>query len=90
MKLVQLVTYDATTTDASLSCDWWITHAQNYFVIRVDENTIQLATSANNANNGNAIPLTSTGSGSTIYNWYYCNSQRFTNRWCCYRFTSYN
>lgn len=38
----------------------------NYWVIRVDANTLKLATSSTNANAGTAIDLTSAGSGTNV------------------------
>ena len=38
-------------------------HGTVYFVIKVDHNTIKLATNASNANSGTAINITGTGTG---------------------------
>ena len=53
------VTYSATGTDTGLS-------AGTYFVIAVDSNTIQLASSLANANAGTAVALTGDGTGEQI------------------------
>ena len=53
------VTYSATGTDLGLS-------AGTYFVIAVDSNTIQLASSLANANAGTAVALTGDGTGEQI------------------------
>ena len=55
------VTYDATSLDATATAVGGLTTATNYFVIRVDNNTIKLALNLTNANNGTAISLTTVG-----------------------------
>jgi len=42
-----------------------LTNDTVYFTIKVDENTIKLATNASNANSGTAINITGTGTGTT-------------------------
>ena len=42
-----------------------LTNDTVYFVIKVDHNTIKLATNASNANSGTAINITGTGTGTT-------------------------
>ena len=56
-------TLDSQTLDAASVAPGGLAHSGSYFVIRVDADTVQLATTANNANNGNEISLTSAGSG---------------------------
>ena len=61
------MTYDATTLDAGATAIGGLTTATTYYAIRVDDNTIKVASSASNATNGTALPLSSTGSGSMFF-----------------------
>jgi len=61
------IAYDATTLDASATAIGGLTTATNYFAIRVDDNTIKVASSSSNANNGTEISLSATGNGSMFF-----------------------
>ena len=61
------MTYDATTLDAGATAIGGLTTATTYYAIRVDDNNIKVASSASNANNGTALTLSSTGSGSMFF-----------------------
>ena len=61
------VLYDATTLDATAVAIGGLTSGQNYFVIRVDGDNIKLASSLANANNGTALSLSGTPSGSQFF-----------------------
>ena len=60
----QRVTYD----DGGGTAIGGLTDGTAYFIIKVDQNTIQLASSASNANNGTAISLSSGAVGSHTLN----------------------
>ena len=62
-----VMTYDATTLDATAVAVGGLTTATTYYAIRVDDNNIQVATSLSNANAGTAQGLSSTGSGSMFF-----------------------
>ena len=61
------MTYDATTLDGQAVAIGGLTTATTYYAIRVDANTIKVATNLTNANNGTAISLTSVGSGTQLF-----------------------
>ena len=61
------VLYDATTLDGAAVAIGGLTTATNYYVIRVDDDTIKLASSLSNANAGTALPLSTVGSGSQFF-----------------------
>ena len=61
------VLYDATTLDATAVAIGGLTSGQNYFAIRVDGDNIKLASSLANANNGTAISLSGSPSGSQFF-----------------------
>ena len=60
------ITYDTTTLDATAVAVGGIS-AGTYYAIRVDDDTIKVASSLSNANAGTAVPLTSVGSGSQFF-----------------------
>ena len=59
--------YDATTLDATATAIGGLTTGTAYYAIRVDQNLLKLASSEANANAGNAISLTSQGSGDQFF-----------------------
>ena len=60
------ITYDTTTLDSNAVAIGGIS-AGTYYAIRVDDDTIKVASSASNANAGTALSLTSIGSGSQFF-----------------------
>ena len=59
--------YDATTLDASAVAVGGLTTGTTYYAIRVDKDTIKLASSQGNANANTEIPLSSEGTGSQFF-----------------------
>jgi hypothetical protein len=62
-----VISYDATTLDNTAVAVGGLTTATTYYAIRVDDNTIKVALNLTNANNGTAISLTSSGSGTQFF-----------------------
>ena len=60
------ITYDTTTLDASAVAIGGIS-AGTYYAIRVDDDTIKVASSLSNANAGTEVPLSTVGSGSQFF-----------------------
>ena len=60
------MTYDITTLDTSATAIGGLS-AGTYYAIKVDSNTIQVASSQANANAGNAISLSSGGTGTQLF-----------------------
>jgi hypothetical protein len=60
------MTYDITTLDTSATAIGGLS-AGTYYAIKVDNNTIKVASSLSNANAGNAISLSSGGTGTQLF-----------------------
>ena len=60
------MTYDITTLDASATAIGGLS-AGTYYAIKVDSNTIQVASSLSNANNGTALSLSAGGTGTQFF-----------------------
>lgn len=58
------VLFDSSTLDAAAVAPTGLTDQTTYYIIRVDSNTVKLATNLTNANNGTAIDITAAGSSS--------------------------
>ena len=64
MKLGDQATFDATQLDATAVAPTGLTDGSTYYMIYVDANTVEVAANLSDANAGNAINLTASGSGS--------------------------
>ena len=62
-----LSTADTLTYTAGSTAIGGLTNSTTYYVIRVNNNTIKLATNTSNANSGTAINLTSVGAGTHVF-----------------------
>jgi len=60
------MTYDVTTLDATATAIGGLS-AGTYYAIKVDNNTIKVASSLSNANAGTALPLSSGGTGTQFF-----------------------
>ena len=60
-------TFDATQLDATAVAPTGLTDGSTYYMIYVDINTVQVAANLSDANAGNAINLTASGSGSMFF-----------------------
>ena len=61
------VTFDSSTIDASAVAPTGLTDQSTYYIIRVDADTIKVASSESNANNGTEIGISATGSGGMFF-----------------------
>jgi len=62
-----VMTYDATTLDATATAIGGLTSGNTYYAIYIDKDTIKVAASLSDANAGTAVTLSSSGSGSMFF-----------------------
>ena len=62
-----VMTYDATTLDATATAVGGLTSGNTYYAIYIDKDTIKAAASLSDANAGTAVTLSSSGNGSMFF-----------------------